>query len=60
MKAGDYILPEDMTMERTGKYITVRPKKGIIDTNDKRCKDCKHYGHGMATMRGFTTSVCLL
>ncbi len=58
IEAGEYILPEGYTMERTGKFITVRPIVKRI--TDPRCMDCKHCASGKATANGYTTPVCLL
>ena len=57
LKAGDYILEEGMTMERTGKFVTVR---AIRNFNVPKCSDCKYFGHGRATRYGYTTTICLL
>ena len=58
LEEGQYILPDNMTLERTGKYVTVRKKTNYIEGN--RCMDCKFFGHGQATRNGFTTTVCLI
>lgn len=58
LEAGDYVLEEGMTIDRSGKFITVRPViKGV---KEPRCSDCKHFGHGRATKCGWTTTICLL
>ena len=58
LEAGNYILEKGMTLERTGRFITVRPiMKGI---KEPRCFDCKHFGSGRSTRCGLTTTVCLL
>ena len=58
LEAGEYILEEGMTIERTGKFVTVRPViKGV---KEPRCSDCKHFGSGRVTKCGWTTTVCLL
>lgn len=57
LEAGEYILEDGMTIERTGKFISVRP---IVGYNNKpRCSKCKYFGHGRATRGGWTTTVCL-
>ena len=58
LEAGNYILEKGMTLERTGKFVTVRPLK--VGIKEPRCSDCKYFGHGRATRCGFTTTVCLL
>lgn len=58
LEIGDYILDEGMTIERTGRFVSVRPIKKY--TNKPRCSDCKYFGHGRATKCGFQTTVCLL
>lgn len=58
LEAGEYILEEGMTLERTGKFITVRSIiKGV---KEPRCSDCKYFDHGRATKGGLTTTICLL
>lgn len=57
LEEGQYILPDNMTIERTGKYVTIRPK--INHINGDRCVDCKYFGHGQATSNGYTTTICL-
>ena len=56
LEEGQYILPDNLTIERVGKYVTIRPKVGFIKTD--RCGDCKYFGHGQATNGGYTTTVC--
>ena len=58
LEAGDYILEEGMVLEKTGKFVTVRP--AIKGVKDPRCSDCIHFGHGRATRCGWTTTICLL
>ena len=57
LEEGQYVLPDNMTLERTGKYVTVRQKTNYIRGN--RCMDCKFFGHGQATHNGYTTTICL-
>lgn len=57
LEEGQYVLPDNMTIERTGKYVTIRPKTNYIEGD--RCMDCKYFGHGQATYRGYTTTICL-
>ena len=33
LEEGQYVLPDNMTIERTGKYITIRPKTNYIEGN---------------------------
>ena len=58
LEAGNYILEEGMTLERTGRFITVRPIIKRIE--EPRCRDCKYSGSGRATRCGYMTTVCLL
>jgi hypothetical protein len=58
LKIGEYILEEGTTIERTGKYVSVRPL--IKYTNKPRCRDCKYFGDGRATRCGYKTTICLL
>ena len=57
LEEGHYIIPDNMTIERTGKYVTIRPKTNYIEGD--RCMDCKFFGHGQATYKGYTTTICL-
>ena len=61
LEEGQYVLPDDMTLERTGKYVTVRKKTNCIEGNRciDYCMDCKYFGHGQATYKGYTTTICL-
>lgn len=58
LEIGEYTLEDGVTLERTGKFVTVRP----IDRYDNkpRCRECKHFGSGRATRCGYTTTICLL
>ena len=58
LEAGEYILEDGMTLERTGKFISVRPIVGYI--NKPRCSECKYFGHGRATKCGWMTTICKL
>ena len=55
---GEYTLEDGVTLERTGKFVTVRPIDGY--NNKPRCRECKHFGSGRAVKCGYTTTVCLL
>lgn len=57
LEEGQYILPDNMTIERTGKFVTIRPKTNYIEGD--RCMDCKYFGQGQATYNGYTTTICL-
>lgn len=57
LEEGQYVLPDNMTIERTGKYVTIRQKTNYIKGD--RCMDCKYFGHGRATYNGYTTTICL-
>ena len=58
LEIGEYTLEEGTTIERTGRFVSVRPL--IKYTNKPRCSDCKYFSHGRATKCGYTTTVCLL
>ena len=58
LEPGNYILEEGMTIERTGCFITVRPKKNCYPP-EPCCADCKFFGEGRATRCGWTTNICL-
>lgn len=58
LEIGEYILNEGTTLERTGKFVSIRPLIKYI--NKPRCLDCKHFIHGRATKCGLTTTVCSL
>lgn len=58
LEIGEYILEDGVTLERTGKFVTVRQIVGY--DNKPRCSECKHFGSGRATRGGFTTTICLL
>ena len=59
LEAGEYVLPDNMTIERTGKFITIRQIKNRTPS-DKLCRYCKYFGSGQATHNGYTTTVCKL
>lgn len=58
LEIGEYTLEDGVTLERTGKFVTVRPIEGY--DNKPRCRECKHFGSGRATRCGYTTTICLL
>ena len=58
LEIGEYTLEDGVTLERTGKFVTVRPIDGY--DNKPRCRECKHFGSGRATRCGYTTTICLL
>lgn len=58
LEIGEYTLEDEVTLERTGKFVTVRSIDGY--DNKPRCKECKHFGSGRATRCGYTTTICLL
>jgi hypothetical protein len=57
LEIGEYTLEDGVTLERTGKFVTVRPIEGY---EKPRCYECKHCGSGRATRCGYTTPICLL
>ena len=58
LQVGEYTIPEGCTLERTGKFVSIRPIHNYV--NKPRCYDCKHCGSGKATKGGFTTTICLI
>lgn len=59
LEEGEYILPDDLMLEKAGKYVTVR-RKLLPKLDAIRCKKCRYFGFGAATNTTWETTVCLL
>ena len=59
---GEYQIPDDYTVVRSGNRLTVRPShKNVLGEDDPRCRDCVHRVMGYTKNSGYyKTHVCLM